>query len=61
MKDIDMLKTTFPYSAKETIEDPDKLAKYKGELEIRLYNATKERERISGEIEKAKEGITYHE
>lgn len=60
MSDMTILKTQFPYTAAETLSNPEKLAEYKAGLEHRLFEATKERERLVNEIEKMKEGVVQH-
>ena len=60
MSEMENIKTQFPYTAAETLSDPDKLAEYKAGLEHRLYEATKERERLTKEIEKMKEVVVQN-
>lgn len=60
MADMDALKTVFPYTAAETLSDPNKLAEYKSELEHRLFESSKERVRLTNEIERMKEGAVQH-
>ncbi len=60
MSDMESLKTQFPYTAAETLSNPDKLAEYKAGLEHRLYEASKERARLTNEIERMKEATVQH-
>lgn len=60
MSDMETLKTQFPYTAAETLSNPDKLAEYKAGLEHRLYEASKERARLTNEIERMKEATVQH-
>lgn len=60
MSDMESLKTQFPYTAAETLSNPDKLAEYKAGLEHRLYEASKERARLTNEIERMKEATVHH-
>lgn len=60
MSDMETLKTQFQYTAAETLSNPDKLAEYKAGLEHRLYEASKERARLTNEIERMKEATVQH-
>lgn len=60
MRDIEALKTHFPYTAAETLSDPDKLNEYKAGLEHRLYEASKERARLTDEITRMKGEVIQH-
>ena len=60
MSEMETLKTQFPYTAAETLSNPDKLAEYKAGLEHRLYEASKERARLTNEIERMKEVTVQH-
>ena len=60
MKEIETLKTQFPYTAAETLSDPEKISKYKLDLEHRLFEASKERARLTDEIEKMKGEAVRH-
>ena len=60
MNEMTALKTQFPYTAAETLSNPDKLAEYKAGLEHRLFEATKERARLTSEIERMKEGVAQN-
>lgn len=60
MSNMETLKTQFPYTAAETLSNPDKLAEYKAGLEHRLYEASKEQARLTNEIERMKEATVQH-
>jgi hypothetical protein len=60
MNEMTALKTQFPYTAAETLSNPDKLAEYKAGLDHRLFEATKERAKLTSEIERMKEGVAQH-
>jgi len=58
---IENIQKDFPFSAAQMLSDPEHLAAYKKDLEYRLYEAQKERERLSQQIRSMIERVTVHE
>ncbi len=57
MREIETMRSEFPYTAAEMLSAPEKVADYKAELELRLRNATAERERRRAEIRQLIESV----
>lgn len=58
---IENIQKDFPFSAAQMLSEPEQLESYKKELEYRLYEAKKERERLSQQIRSMIERVTVHE
>ena len=58
---IDNIQGAFPFTAAQMLSDPEQLEAYKKDLEYRLYEAQKERERLSQQIRSMIERVTVHE
>lgn len=58
---IENIQKVFPFSAAQMLSDPEQLESYKKELEYRLYEAKKERERLSQQIRSMIERVAVHE
>lgn len=58
---IENIQKDFPFSAAQMLSEPEQLESYKKELEYRLYEAKKERERLSQQIRSMIERVAVHE
>lgn len=58
---IENIQKSFPFTASQMPSDPAQVESYKKELEYRLYEAQKEREKIAQHIRSMLERVTAHE
>lgn len=58
---IENIQKAFPFTAAEMLANPEQLEAYKKELEYRLFEAKKERERLTQQIRNMIERVIAHE
>lgn len=58
---IEAIQKEFPFTAAAMLADPKQIDEYKKELEYRLFDAKKERERLSQQIRNTIERVAVHE